>query len=106
MLRDLGLAAAGDRSGEFKLAVEIEHLPITTEPRRETAAFLALLMAGREKLLHAADGAELDVHLTRDGEVVVFHDEALKPEIVRGADGRWLDRAALSRDIRAFIRSR
>lgn len=56
-------------------------------PENTLAAFEGAIDAG-------ADGAELDVHLTRDGEVVVFHDEALKPEIVRGADGRWLDRAA------------
>ena len=36
-----------------------------------------------------ADGAELDVHLASDGELVVFHDETLKPEIVR-RDGVWI----------------
>lgn len=36
-----------------------------------------------------ADGAELDVHLSSDGELVVFHDETLKPEIVR-KDGVWI----------------
>src|SRR5215469_2128618 len=36
-----------------------------------------------------ADGAELDVQLSRDGEVVVFHDFRLKPEICRGPDGSW-----------------
>ena len=30
------------------------------------------------------DGVELDVQLTRDGEVVVFHDYRLKPDICRG----------------------
>ena len=39
------------------------------------------------------DGFELDIHITRDGTVVVFHDDALKPEIVRDADGRWLSEA-------------
>ena len=35
-------------------------------------------MLAFEKCLHlGADGIELDVHLTRDGEVVVFHDERL-----------------------------
>ena len=28
------------------------------------------------------------MHLSADGEVVVFHDEALKPEIVRGRAAR------------------
>lgn len=36
-----------------------------------------------------ADGAELDVHLSADGELVVFHDETLKPEIVR-MNGAWI----------------
>jgi len=36
------------------------------------------------------DGAELDVQLTRDGEVIVFHDLRLKPEICRDAGKRWL----------------
>lgn len=36
-------------------------------------------------------GMELDVHLTRDGTVVVFHDEALKPDLVRDATGAWLE---------------
>jgi len=39
-----------------------------------------------------ADGAELDVQLTRDGEVVVFHDNRLKADLCRDADGVWLDK--------------
>lgn len=38
-----------------------------------------------------ADGAELDVQLSRDGEVVVFHDYRLKPDICRDGEGAWLD---------------
>jgi glycerophosphoryl diester phosphodiesterase len=37
-----------------------------------------------------ADGAELDVQLTRDGQVVVFHDLRLTPDLCRDAGGRWL----------------
>src|SRR5215469_15701519 len=37
-----------------------------------------------------ADGAELDVQLSRDGEVVVFHDLRLKPEICRTSNGTWI----------------
>ena len=51
-------------------------------PENTMAAFAGAIACG-------ADGAELDVHLTRDGEVVVFHDEALKREIVR-RNGQWL----------------
>ncbi|MBU6297621.1 MAG: hypothetical protein KGJ79_14260 [Alphaproteobacteria bacterium] len=36
------------------------------------------------------DGAELDVQLSHDGEVVVFHDFCLKPEICRNTNGKWL----------------
>lgn len=37
-----------------------------------------------------AAGAELDVHLTRDGEVVVHHDARLNPGYCRGPDGKWI----------------
>jgi len=38
-----------------------------------------------------ADGAELDVHLTRDGRVVVHHDYRLNPDICRDARGDWIE---------------
>lgn len=41
------------------------------------------------------DGFELDVHITRDGEIAVYHDEALKPDITRNANGDWLTRKDL-----------
>ncbi len=53
-------------------------------PENTMAAFRGALDLG-------CDGMELDVHLSRDGELVVFHDEALKPELVRGPDGRFLE---------------
>lgn len=40
-----------------------------------------------------ADGAELDVHLTRDGQVVVHHDAKLNGAYCRRPDGRWIARA-------------
>lgn len=40
-----------------------------------------------------ADGAELDVQLSRDGEIVVFHDYRLKPDICRDASGAWIKKA-------------
>lgn len=52
-------------------------------PENSLAAFKGAVTMG-------ADGTELDVHLTKDGEVVVFHDYRLKPEIVRGLDGKHL----------------
>jgi glycerophosphoryl diester phosphodiesterase len=53
-------------------------------PENTLAAFAHALDIG-------VDGFELDVHVAKDGTVVVFHDDALKPDIVRDADGRWLE---------------
>jgi glycerophosphoryl diester phosphodiesterase len=49
------------------------------------------LSAFADAIARGVDGAELDVQLTRDGHVVVFHDFRLKPDICRGADGNWLN---------------
>jgi glycerophosphoryl diester phosphodiesterase len=54
-------------------------------PENTLAAFAHALEIG-------VDGFELDVHVAQDGTVVVFHDDELKPEIVRDADGQWLDK--------------
>lgn len=48
------------------------------------------LAAFRHAVELGADGAELDVQLSRDGHVVVFHDFRLKPDICRDAHGVWL----------------
>jgi glycerophosphoryl diester phosphodiesterase len=53
-------------------------------PENTLAAFAHALDLG-------VDGFELDVHVAKDGTVVVFHDDGLKPEIVRDANGRWID---------------
>jgi glycerophosphoryl diester phosphodiesterase len=50
------------------------------------------LAAFADAVARGADGAELDVQLSRDGEVVVFHDYRLKPDICRAADGEYLVR--------------
>ena len=47
------------------------------------------LAAFADAVARGCDGAELDVQLSRDGEVVVFHDFRLKPEICR-LGGKWL----------------
>jgi glycerophosphoryl diester phosphodiesterase len=54
-------------------------------PENTIEAFTHAIDAG-------ADGIELDVHLSRDGLLVVHHDESLKPAIARGPNGKWLDR--------------
>jgi glycerophosphoryl diester phosphodiesterase len=37
-----------------------------------------------------ADGSEIDIHLTRDLEMVLHHDYRLSKDIARGQDGKWL----------------
>ena len=49
------------------------------------------LAAFRDAVARGCDGAELDVQLSKDGVVVVFHDYRLKPEICR-LGGQWLVR--------------
>ena len=53
-------------------------------PENTLAAFAHALDLG-------VDGFELDVHVCKDGTVIVFHDDALKPEIVRDENGQWID---------------
>lgn len=48
------------------------------------------LSAFADAVWRGCDGAELDVQLTRDGEVVVYHDFHLQPCLTRAADGKWL----------------
>jgi len=50
------------------------------------------LAAFADAVARGCDGAELDVQLTADGHLVVFHDNRLKPEICRGPDGKYLSR--------------
>ena len=52
-------------------------------PENTIASFSTALAIGVTTL-------ELDVGMTRDGVVVVHHDERLNPDITRGADGAFL----------------
>jgi glycerophosphoryl diester phosphodiesterase len=52
-------------------------------PEHSAAGYEAMLAAG-------VDFADMDVALTKDGEVVVTHDLALNPDVVRGPDGKFL----------------
>jgi len=47
-------------------------------------------LAAFENAARAFAAAELDVQLTRDGKLIVFHDFRLKPEICRDERGKWL----------------
>ncbi len=49
------------------------------------------LAAFRDAVARGCDGGELDVQLSKDGDVVVFHDYRLKPEICR-RDGKWIEK--------------
>ena len=49
------------------------------------------LAAFRDAVGCGADGAELDIQLSKDGQVIVYHDYRLKPEITR-LNGHWLTR--------------
>jgi glycerophosphoryl diester phosphodiesterase len=53
-------------------------------PENTLAAFRTALAVGVTTL-------ELDVHVTRDGQVVVAHDPRLNPAFTRDAAGRWID---------------
>ena len=48
------------------------------------------LAAFADAVLRGCEGAELDVQLSRDGEVVVHHDYRLNPALTRDAQGHWL----------------
>ena len=52
-------------------------------PENTLAAFKTALTVGVHTL-------ELDVGVTRDGQVVVAHDQRLNPNITRDASGQWL----------------
>jgi glycerophosphoryl diester phosphodiesterase len=52
-------------------------------PENTLAAFVAARAQG-------CDGIELDVQLSKDGEVVVVHDFRLNPALCRNPDGCWI----------------
>lgn len=54
-------------------------------PENTLPAFAAALSVGVTTL-------ELDAGITRDGVVVISHERALHPDIVRGPEGRWLEK--------------
>ena len=49
------------------------------------------IAAFRDAVARGCDGGELDVQLSKDCEVVVFHDYRLKPEICR-LNGKWIEK--------------
>ncbi len=78
-------------AGSLPLPMVIAHRgDISTAPENTLSAFQNALVAG-------ADGIELDVRLTRDGQLIVFHDRRLE----RTSDGHGL----VSRKSFAEVRS-
>jgi glycerophosphoryl diester phosphodiesterase len=59
-------------------------------PENTLPAFIAAARAG-------FDAAELDVQLTRDERLIVFHDFRLKPGLCRNSRGEWLRRKRFAR---------
>jgi len=49
------------------------------------------ISAFKKALNLGVDAIELDVHLSADKILVVYHDFTLKPEITRTSDGEWID---------------
>jgi len=58
-------------------------------PENTLFAFVSAAKAGY-------DGAELDVQMTRDEKLVVFHDFRLKRELCRTSGGRWVRRKSIA----------
>ena len=58
-------------------------------PENTLFAFVSAAKAGY-------DGAELDVQMTRDDKLVVFHDFRLKRELCRASNGRWVGRTRVA----------
>ncbi len=58
-------------------------------PENTLFAFVSAAKAGY-------DGAELDVQMTRDEKLVVFHDFRLKRELCRSPDGHWVRRKRIA----------
>lgn len=88
----LGLAAA---ASPFALAQEPARVPVPAFdlqghrgargllPENTLAAFAEALAIGVHTL-------ELDIAITRDGELFVYHDRVLNPDITRGPDGQYV----------------
>ena len=62
-------------------------------PENTVFAFYSAAKAG-------FDGAELDVQLTADGKLAVFHDFCLNPDLCRDGSGKWLEEGQRLRSIR------
>jgi glycerophosphoryl diester phosphodiesterase len=45
------------------------------------------------------DAVELDVQLSSDGELVIYHNYWLNPDITRTSDGSWLKKKVLIKDV-------
>lgn len=78
----LSLALAGPA---FALDLQAHRGGRGLAPENTLPAFAKALTLGVTTL-------ELDTGITKDGVVVVGHDPSLNPDIVRGPDGKWLEK--------------
>ena len=48
-------------------------------------------LAGFKRAIEVGvDAVEMDLHLSADGQLIVYHDYRLSPNLVRGPEGRWV----------------
>jgi len=57
-------------------------------------------LAGFKKAIElGVDAIELDIHLTADGEAVVYHNAGLNPAITRDTSGKWVKNFPLVKEL-------
>ena len=79
----LGLAAVAAASAAAEFDLQGHRGTRGLAPENTMAAFQRALAVGVTTL-------ETDLAVTKDGIVVIAHDPLLNPDLVRGADGKWL----------------
>ena len=91
----LTLSCQGPETAALTAGFEVSDKKVTVIGHRGAAGLAPEnTLAGFTRACEVGvDAVELDVLLTADGEVVVYHDFRLKPEITRTQDGKWLAKA-------------
>src|SRR5258708_4611877 len=79
----LALAARADAAPLKSVQVYAHRGARSFNPENTLPAYKAALKIG-------ADWLDMDVVLTKDNEVLISHDPVLNPDLVRGADGKFL----------------
>lgn len=87
----LSVASAGASAGTRAVQVYAHRGARAFSPENTLPAYKTGLRIG-------ADWVDMDVVLTKDGEVVVGHDPVLNPAIVRGEDGKFIKPGLIVKD--------